>query len=157
MLFLGFTISRNSSPVGHTRETEYFYRKVVARVIAFWVTRGKNISAAEVNRPSSINWFHACWHTLLRYCSLVQNSIFFPLNFEPSYMHTHTHTNQPTNYHWPNQSSTSLYEHPWPSGLRRPTQVRFSSEAWVRILPDALTFAMLDSMSHAGFELATFS
>ena len=32
------------------------------------------------------------------------------------------------------------HEHPWPSGLRRPTQVRFSSEAWVRILPDAVTF-----------------
>ena len=30
------------------------------------------------------------------------------------------------------------YMHPWPSGLRRSTQVRFSSEAWVRIPPDAL-------------------
>ena len=27
--------------------------------------------------------------------------------------------------------------HPWPSGLRRCVQVAVSSEAWVRILPDA--------------------
>ena len=30
--------------------------------------------------------------------------------------------------------------HPWPSGLRRPTQVRFSSGAWVRIPPDAAIY-----------------
>ena len=28
-------------------------------------------------------------------------------------------------------------KHPWPSGLRRLTQVQLSSDAWVRIPPDA--------------------
>ena len=46
--------------------------------------------------------------------------------------------------HW----SRIMYELSWPSGLRRPTQVRFSSEAWVRILPDAvILLAMANSRS----------
>ena len=43
----------------------------------------------------------------------------------------------------PGTRKLSTSTHSWPSGLRRSTQVRISSEAWVRIPPDALSFTAL--------------